>query len=486
MSSTVTLSQDIASSSPGINLKWVYSNLTTIKEISLIYFKNGAGAVIAYADVPSGLLKYNLSPSAFQSGQSYSFQLQVTDINGVVAYSNTLPLTAPFVLSAPDISGITGFDSALLIQLAPTTNQISASDTSVEFVLIRQDNTCFWIVKPYAPSGAYSLTSSDSASLVNNTTYRVACQFQPLPNNTRYSSPSPLSPTVDGTPSNTPNAPTGLVTASIGTTNLDLAFSWTRPSDFSEWSANGFQIHLRLTDQYGQVSGQVTLSSDVTNYVWYDLSRGAEYRAYIYYSNSFGDGPEVTSGYQHFRSVPDAPIFVSAVDDDQSTVLSWVAPAYDGQDPITNYKVYRGGLLIATLSNSTYSYTATGLTNGNTYSFAIVAVNAIGMSIASESLQSAPFGQMAIVSAVSSGKTITVVLSPNGRPIQNVVMVAWDSDPNDITDGEFVAVIPQQQIPQLANQNVTVIKTFSGFSSAVENFVVIAHNDTNSTFYKSV
>lgn len=107
-----------------------------------------------FVDVASGLLRYNLA-SGFVPGQSYSFQLQIVDISNNMVFSNTLVLVAPWVLSPPEITGVSGSDSALTVQLASTLNVVSASDTTVEFVLKRSDNVVFWIIKPFAPSGSY-------------------------------------------------------------------------------------------------------------------------------------------------------------------------------------------------------------------------------------------------------------------------------------------------------------------------------------------
>lgn len=123
--------------------------------------------------------------------------------------------------------------------------------------------------------------------------------------------------------------------------------------------------------------------------------------------------------------------------------------------------------------------------NGNAYVFEVSAVNAVGESGRSESSTASPFGQMTIVSVVASGKTLTATLNPNRRPIENVVFVALDQDPNNLADSDFVITIPQQQISQLATSNVTVVKNFADFSSDIDFFCCIAHNAVNSAFYKS-
>jgi hypothetical protein len=79
----VTLSHDTNASLGGINLKWSYAGLSTIRELSLVYFENTSEADIVSVDIASGVMKYNL-PSGFVSGQTYTFQLQVVDVASVM------------------------------------------------------------------------------------------------------------------------------------------------------------------------------------------------------------------------------------------------------------------------------------------------------------------------------------------------------------------------------------------------------------------
>lgn len=112
---SVLLSQDTAASLAGINIKWSYTGLGAIKEISLVYFKNAADTTLVSRDIASGVLKCNIN-SGFDSGQSYSFQLQVVDVTGTMVFSNTLLVLSPYFMQAPVISAVVSSDASFQIQ----------------------------------------------------------------------------------------------------------------------------------------------------------------------------------------------------------------------------------------------------------------------------------------------------------------------------------------------------------------------------------
>ncbi|MBB6019070.1 putative peptidase [Paenibacillus sp. JGP012] len=76
--------------------------------------------------------------------------------------------------------------------------------------------------------------------------------------------------------------------------------------------------------------------------------------------------------------VPGAPSGFKATAGDGRVTLSWTAPADDGGSPILGYKVWYGNAAPVTLSAADTSYTFKNLTNGQSYSFKIIAVNAKG------------------------------------------------------------------------------------------------------------
>jgi hypothetical protein len=350
--------------------------------------------------------------------------------------------------------------------------------------LKKNDHSIFWIIKPYSASGSYVLSYEDDSRLVNDVTYRVACMYQPASANTRYSAPSLMSNSITATPSNLPNAPQSVSMTSVGTTSLDLRANWTRPSDFSEWSADTFTIKLKLVSS-DDVEFDVELFTDVVEHTFTDLLPNLSYKVHVKYCNIYGNGPALATPYVAPTRVSDAPYLISAVSGNQSVTLNWSAPAYDGGTPVGNYQIWRDGALLTTVSQYTFSHVVSGLTNGVQYSFKIRANNNVGGSAFSDIKYGDPYGQMSILSVVPSGKTLTITVQPNGRSIDHLMLIALDTDPNDLTDGNFILEIPNTEIPQSKTGSVQVVKTFNTFTSAISFWCVIAHNEINTHFLKS-
>ena len=77
--------------------------------------------------------------------------------------------------------------------------------------------------------------------------------------------------------------------------------------------------------------------------------------------------------------LPGAPTSVVASSGDAQATISWTAPANPGTSAITSYTVLAspGGMAL-TVDGNTTTATATGLTNGTSYTFTVAATNASG------------------------------------------------------------------------------------------------------------
>ncbi|HET7357916.1 MAG TPA: fibronectin type III domain-containing protein [Nocardioidaceae bacterium] len=94
-------------------------------------------------------------------------------------------------------------------------------------------------------------------------------------------------------------------------------------------------------------------------------------------------------------TAPSAPSKLAATAGDGSVTLSWSAPASDGGSTVTGYQVLRGTASGRESSTPVNTVTSTGftdstVTNGTTYYYTVVAVNAVGPSPQSNEASATP------------------------------------------------------------------------------------------------
>lgn len=109
------------------------------------------------------------------------------------------------------------------------------------------------------------------------------------------------------------------------------------------------------------------------------LTNGTEYtvQAYAVYDAGAYSPPAVTTVTPTPPTVPDAPRTPMASGANTAATVTFSPPLYDGGSPITGYTVTSnpGGIVV---SGAGSPIMVTGLTNGTTYTFTVVATNAIG------------------------------------------------------------------------------------------------------------
>ena len=103
------------------------------------------------------------------------------------------------------------------------------------------------------------------------------------------------------------------------------------------------------------------------------------------------------SGTTHAATTSTPPQSLTATSTNASVSLSWLVPSSNGSSTLTQYDVldrFTGSstfVEIATTTPSVTTSTITGLTNGQSYDFAIVAENGVGSSSFSNIVSSTPF-----------------------------------------------------------------------------------------------
>ena len=141
---------------------------------------------------------------------------------------------------------------------------------------------------------------------------------------------------------------------------------------------NGFQIH--------QTADGSTLSHTVTG-----LANGQSSTYRVAAVNASGAGSVTDAISATPRTVPAAPTLTTATPGNGQVSLTWTAPASDGGAAITAYRVLRDGQQVhQTPNGATLSHTVTGLTNGESASFTVRAVNVAGQGPPSNTLDATP------------------------------------------------------------------------------------------------
>ena len=188
--------------------------------------------------------------------------------------------------------------------------------------------------------------------------------------------------------------PTGLTAEADGQTQIDL--SWNAPASDGGAAITGYRM---------EVSGDGTDWSDLeadtgstsTSYSHTGLTAGSARHYRVSAINSAGTGlasnvataatasaPATGGRDSGLATVPEAPTGLRARASGQTQInLSWSAPAKDGGEPISGYRIEVSedestwSNLAANTQSTSTSYSHTGLTAGSTRHYRVSAVNGV-------------------------------------------------------------------------------------------------------------
>ena len=190
-----------------------------------------------------------------------------------------------------------------------------------------------------------------------------------------------MSNTASAIPVTVPGAPAGL-TATPG--NAQVTLSWAAPASDGGSPVTGYDLYAGTTADFHGRAPIAKLTGTVVTVT--GLVNGTTYYFSVTAVNQVGEGSAAEAPAIPV-TVPGAPAGLTATPGNGKVTLSWAAPASDGGSPVSGYIIYQGtspgGETGAPVSGSMVtatSYTVTGLTNGTTYYFRLVAVNAVGLS----------------------------------------------------------------------------------------------------------
>ena len=220
------------------------------------------------------------------------------------------------------------------------------------------------------------------------TTGDLACTVTGLTNGTAYTftvtatnlaGSSPASSAVTGTPKGVPSTPTS-VSATAG--DRQVVVTWAASN------ANGSNISGYKVDD-GQ--GHKCTTTGATSCTVTGLTNGTTYSFSVVATNAIGSSAPSGLASATPAVAPGAPTNLVAQVSSTQAQLSWTAPTSNGGAAITQYKVDDGQGHTCTTTGAT-TCIVTGLTNGSTYTFTVVARNSAGTSAASSPVTANPVG----------------------------------------------------------------------------------------------
>ena len=345
-------------------LKFTTNDNTTVSgyEIAL-----SNGAVTAAGSFTSGAMNTDTFwwfPAATANGVDFYGR---TGANTVTRVSTSSAPVAPSTPAAP--TAVRGNGQATVSWTAPSNGGAPITSYALEY---SSDSGTSWT----SWSTSIATTSATVTGLPNGTAYTFRVSATNSAGTSAFSSAS-----TAVTPATVPGAPTALTV--IGG-NAQVAASWTPPV------SNGGSAITDYLVEYSSDAGTTwstftRAASTATSATITGLTNGNNYVVRVSAINATGTGAaSATSASALAATIPNAPTAVTPTRGDTEVSLTWTAPA-NGGSAIMSYTVQHSsdsGSTWTTFSTAptTNAVTVTGLTNGTSYVFKVLATNAIGSS----------------------------------------------------------------------------------------------------------
>jgi large repetitive protein len=358
----------------------------------------------------------NCTMTGLTNGNSYTFTVTATNVNGTSSPSATsaavVPATAPSAPSGAAASASTVSSQLAVSWTASTTN--GGTPITGYTVTSSGGQTC--IVGTV--TGVTGSTPAYAGSLnctVTGLTAKTSYTFTVTATNAAGTgvASSPSTAVTAGIP--------GIVTGVSGTSNANAqsVVSWTAPTNggavITGYTVTSSSGQTCIVGTVTGVTGSTPAYAGSLNCTVTGLTNGNSYTFTVTATNVNGTSPPSAASAAVVPStVPSAPTGVSGTSNaNAQSVVSWTAPSTGGA-PISGYTVTSSGG--QTCSSSASPCTVTGLTNGISYTFTVKATNVNGTS--SPSAASAAVVPSTVPDAPSG-------VTPSASSAATQLTVAW-------------------------------------------------------------
>ncbi len=418
-------------------------------QISLLWTapSNNGGAVITgyKIEVKSGSGSYTTLISNTQStsttyshtglttGTTYTYKVSAINSAGSGIASNESSATptsssssgvpgAPTNLTAAAISG-TQID---LSWTAPSNNGgYPITGYKIEYRIGSGSYTTL-ISNTQSTSTTYSHTGLTSGQLY---VYRVSAVNSIGAGST--SSESSATPTSSSSAS-TPGTPTSFTATTASPTQINL--SWNAPSNNGGSAITGYKIEVKS----GSGSYTTLISNTQSTSTWFShtgLTTGTTYYYLVSAINAIGTGPSTEASAKPQETT--APTLTATDVSPTSITLSWIPPSQTYKQAINGYKIQEKiaqdtFITIEEKTSSTVTtYTITGLTTGNTYTYVVSAYFTLGASPNSNEASATPTTTSAPQSSQPTSSPPSAPTSLTATPASSTqINLSWNAPTN--------------------------------------------------------
>lgn len=338
----------------------------------------------------------SLTVTSLTNGTTYYYKVLAYNAIGdgsLTASVNGVPATTPGV---PQSLAPTAGNAQVALSWSAPSSDGGEAVTGYK-VYQSTDDASFTLVA--SPSG----TSHTITGLTNGTPYYFKVAAVNAVNVGSQTS------SVSSTPVTIPAVPTSLA-ASAANNDTQIVLTWSAPTDTGGSAITGYRVKWGVTSGYPGNAAYIDTGSTSATYTKTGLTNGTQYSfevAAVNAVNASGNSGNYASAITATpATTPAAPTSVAGTNGDTESVISWTAPTDTGGSAITGYKIKCGATsgypgnagTPYHQTNTSTSYTKTGLTNGTEYSIQVAAVNAEGDGTYSSTATATP-------AAASSGIT---------------------------------------------------------------------------------